>query len=352
MLEQKILNIKNTALAEINKALTKERVFDLRVKYLGRKSEFNKILKGIKDLSDEEKKKVGHLANVTKREVEGEFEKMEKLIKAKSFNHKAERIDITIPGKKIARGHLHPITKVQNEIEDIFTSMGFEIADGPEVETEWYNFDSLNIPADHPARDAWDTFWIKPRINADQNADKRGNQRMALRPHTSPVQIRYMQKNKPPFRIIVPGKCFRREATDAAHEHTFYQFEALVVGEDINVGHFKYIGEQFFSKFFKKDVKVRLRPSYFPFTEPSFEFDISCLICNGKRCKSCKDNGWLEIGGAGMVNQEVFVAAGYPRNKYQGFAWGFGLERLAMMKWKIDDIRLFESGDLRFINQF
>lgn len=351
MLEQRILNIKNTAFAEINKALSKEQIFNLRIKYLGRKSEFNEILKGIKDLTPEEKKKIGQLANITKKEIESEFVKIEKFIKTKSFDHKSERIDVTIPGNKMKRGHLHPITIVQNEIENIFTSMGFEIADGPEVETEWYNFDSLNMPANHPARDAWDTFWIKPKAK-NQKLKTKNEERVALRPHTSPVQIRYMQKNKPPLRIIVPGKCFRREATDAAHEHTFYQFEALVVGEDINVSHFKYIGEQFFSKFFKKDVKVRLRPSYFPFTEPSFEFDISCLICGGKKCKSCKGNGWLEIGGAGMVNQEVFVAAGYPRNKYQGFAWGFGLERLAMMKWKIDDIRLFESGDLRFINQF
>jgi phenylalanyl-tRNA synthetase alpha chain len=350
MLEQKILNIKNTALGEINRAFSKEQIFNLRVKYLGRKSEFNNILKNIKSLSPEEKRKIGQLANITKKEIEAEFEKAEKLIKAKSFDHKAEKIDITIPGKKMRRGHLHPITIVQNEIEDIFTSMGFEIADGPEVETEWYNFDALNIPANHPARDAWDTFWLRQKVQSPKLKVK--SERIALRPHTSPVQIRYMQKNKPPFRIIAPGKCFRREATDATHEYTFYQFEVLVVGENINVGHFKYIGEQFFSKFFKKDIKVRIRPSFFPFTEPSFEFDISCLICGGKKCKSCKGGGWLEIGGAGIVNQEVFVAAGYPRNKYQGFAWGFGLERLAMMKWKIDDIRLFESGDLRFINQF
>jgi phenylalanyl-tRNA synthetase alpha chain len=161
-----------------------------------------------------------------------------------------------------------------------------------------------------------------------------------------------MQKNKPPFRIISPGKCFRHEATDAAHEHTFYQFEALMVGDDISVGHLKFIAQQFFSRFFKKDVKVRLRPSFFPFTEPSFEFDISCTVCNGKGCPSCKNGGWLEMGGAGMVNQAVFAVSGYPRNKYQGLAWGFGLERLAMMKYKIDDIRLFHSGDLRFVRQF
>jgi phenylalanyl-tRNA synthetase alpha chain len=343
MIEQKILNIKTQALEEIKKALREKEVFDLRVKYLGRKSEFNNLLKNLKDLAIEEKKKIGPLANAVKKEIDEALTRAQKIIKSASFDHKKEKIDVTIPGNKKERGHLHPITLVQNEIEDIFTSMGFEIADGPEVETEWYNFDALNIPADHPARDAWDTFWLRQKAKGE---------RLALRPHTSPVQIRYMQKHQPPFRIIAPGKCFRNEATDATHEHTFYQFEALVVGEDINIGHFKYIGEQFFSKFFKKNIKVRLRPSFFPFTEPSFEFDISCTVCGGKGCKSCKGGGWLEVGGCGMVHQEVFAAAGYPKGKWQGFAWGFGLERLAMMKWKIDDIRLFNSGDLRFIKQF
>ena len=219
--------------------------------------------------------------------------------------------------------------------------MGFEIVEGPELETDWYNFTSLNFPFDHPARDMQDTFWVKSP-----------KEKMVLRTHTSPVQVRYMEKRKPPFRIIVPGRVYRNEATDAAHEHTLHQFEALVVGNDINVGNFKHIAKQFFSAFFGKNIDIRLRPSFFPFTEPSFEFDISCTVCGGKKCPSCKNAGWLEIGGAGMVNQNVFVSAGYPRNKYQGFAWGFGIERLAMMKYKIDDIRWFESGDLRFIKQF
>ncbi|TAK95383.1 phenylalanine--tRNA ligase subunit alpha, partial [Patescibacteria group bacterium] len=179
-----------------------------------------------------------------------------------------------------------------------------------------------------------------------------GKERLAMRTQTSAAQVKYMETHEPPFRIIVPGKCFRREATDTTHEHTFYQFEALVVGDDMNVGNLKYIAQEFFSKFFKKDIKVRLRPSYFPFTEPSFEFDISCTVCSGQGCPACRHGRWLEMGGAGMVNQSVFVAAGYPKNRYQGFAWGFGLERLAMMKYKIDDIRLFHSGDLRFIKQF
>jgi phenylalanyl-tRNA synthetase alpha chain len=350
MLEQKILSLKTLALEEIQKATTEKEGVALKVKYLGRKSELNEILKGLKDLPPEERRKIGHLANAVKDEIIDELEKTEKLIASKNFDWEKEKIDISIPGKKNKVGHLHILTQVRNEIEDIFRSMGFAIADGPEVETEFYNFDALNMPANHPARDKWDTFWLKPKIES-QTSNVR-EEKVALRPHTSPVQIRYMQKHQPPFGIIAPGKCFRCEATDMKHEHTFYQFEALMVGEDINVGNFKYIGEQFFSQFFKKDIKVRLRPSFFPFTEPSFEFDISCAVCGGKGCRTCKNAGWLEVGGAGMVNQEVFAAAGYKRNAYQGFAWGFGIERLAMMKYKINDIRLFHSGDLRFIKQF
>ncbi len=342
-MQSKIIEIKNKAIEEISEVKTKEEIFDLEKKYLGRNSEFNQILKNLKNLSEEEKKEIGKSANLAKKEIEDNLKKYERIISESNFDFQSEKIDITIPGKRKKRGHLNILSQVRNEIEDIFTGMGFEVADGPEVETEHYNFDALNIPKDHPARDEWDTFWIKPEEKLDH---------MLLRTHTSPVQIRYMEKNEPPFRIISPGKCFRREATDSTHEHTFYQFEALVVGEDVSVANFKYIGEQFFSKFFNKDIKVRLRPSFFPFVEPGFEFDISCLMCSGKGCRACKNNGWLELGGAGMVNQNVFVASGYPRNKYQGFAWGFGLERLAMMKYKISDIRLFHSGDLRFIKQF
>ncbi len=342
-MKAKILEIKAKAISEISKAKTREELFNLEKKYLGRNSNFNSILKNIKNLSEEEKREIGKLANISKIGIQNHIDKMQKILEQTSFDFAKEKIDVTIPGKKKKMGHLHILSQVRNEIEDIFTGMGFEVADGPDIETEFYNFDALNIPKDHPARDEWDTFWIKPEKKSDH---------ILLRTHTSPVQIRYMQNNKPPFRIISPGKCFRREATDSTHEHTFYQFEALVVGENINVANFKYIGERFFSTFFKKEVQVRLRPSYFPFVEPGFEFDISCLMCGGKGCRACKNAGWLEIGGAGMVNQAVFVAAGYPRNKYQGFAWGFGLERLAMMKYKINDIRLFHSGDLRFIKQF
>ena len=342
-MHRKIIDIRNEAVSEISKAKSKEELFEIEKKYLGRNSEFNQILKGIKNLSEEEKREIGKLANLAKKGIENNLEKAEKIISENSFDFEKEKIDITIPGKKKKRGHLHILSQVRNEIEDIFMGMGFEVADGPEVETEHYNFDALNIPKDHPARDMQDTFWLK------KEEDK---ERILLRTHTSPVEVRYMEKNEPPFKIISPGKCFRREATDSTHEHTFYQFEALVVSENINVGNMKYIAEQFFSKFFKKEIRVRLRPSFFPFVEPGFEFDISCTMCGGKGCSACKGNGWLEMGGCGMTNQAVFEASGYPRNKFQGFAWGFGLERLAMMKYKINDCRLFHSGDLRFIKQF
>jgi len=257
-----------------------------------------------------------------------------------------EWIDVTAPGKKMKKGHLHPLTIVQADIEDIFTAMGFEIADGPEVESEFYNFDAVNVPDDHPGRDMQDTFWISKEEGRDKGTGT------VLRTQTSSVQVRYMQTHKPPFRIIIPGRVFRQEATDASHEHTFHQFEALVVGKKVSVANFLYIAETFFSQFFGKKLNVRLRPSYFPFVEPGFEFDISCTNCQGKGCSSCKQTGWLEVGGAGMVHQNVFEAAGYEKGKYQGFAWGFGLERLAMMKYKIDDIRHFHGGDVRFTKQF
>lgn len=343
MLKEKIEKIKEDALAEIAAVESLEKAGELRIKYLGRKSEFTNILKSLKDMSGEERKTVGQLANSVKVEIENAFIEKEQELKKKSFDFAAEKIDITMPAKKIDHGHLHPLSRIQYEIEDIFTSMGFEIADGPEVETEFYNFDALNLPKDHPARDMQDTFWLK---------DEGGSEKIVMRTQTSDVQIRFMEKHTPPFRIIAPGRVFRRESTDTTHDHTFHQFEALMVGDDITVGNLKHVAQQFFSRFFKAEVEIRLRPSYFPFTEPSFEFDINCLVCGGKGCSSCKWAGWLELGGAGIVNQNVFEAVGYPRNKYQGFAWGFGLERLAMMKYKIDDVRLFHSGDLRFIKQF
>ncbi|MEA2006728.1 MAG: phenylalanine--tRNA ligase subunit alpha [Patescibacteria group bacterium] len=345
-IKKTIQTIKKEALKTVKEVKDLRSLEKARIQFLGRKSELVGILKELKNLLDEEKKTIGPLANEMKQEV-SELIKEKKHMIEQEKNLEKEWIDVTIPGQKRRLGHLHIISQVQKEIEDIFTSMGFEIADGPEIETEWYNFSALNVPADHPARDMQDTFWIKQAM--EKNGKK---ERILPRTQTSNVQIHYMEDHKPPLKIIVPGRVYRNEATDAVHEHTFNQFEVLVVGEDISVANFKHIAKTFFSAFFGTDVEIRLRPSYFPFTEPSFEFDISCTVCGGKGCKSCKHTGWLEVGGCGMVNQRVFEAAGYKRNKWQGFAWGFGIERLAMMKHKIDDIRLFASGDLRFIKQF
>jgi phenylalanyl-tRNA synthetase alpha chain len=315
-------------------------------KYLGRKSELNEVMKGLKDLSPEEKRIVGPSAQHARETLGTLFQEATKRMERDGVDWDKEWIDVTAPGERIPRGHLHPITLLENEITDIFASLGFGVGDGPELDMESNNFDALNFPKDHPARDMQDTFWVKQ--------EKHWKNTYLPRTHTSTVQVRYMRENKPPFRIIIPGRIFRNEATDASHEHTFHQFECLMVDEPgkVTVATFKYIAEVFFSRFFGKKVDIRLRPSYFPFTEPSFEFDISCVICERKGCPVCQQTGWLEIGGAGMVNQKVFESVGYKRGAYQGFAWGFGLTRLAMMKYKITDIRLFMSGDLRFLKQF
>lgn len=339
--------LEKAAKEELSMANDLESLEELKVKYLGRKSEFTTILRGLKDMSPEDKKVVGPLANRVKTEIDAGIQGKIEAIEQQE-NDQKEWIDVTLPGKKERIGVTHVISQIQKEIEDIFISMGFEIGDGPEIETEWYNFTALNVPADHPARDMQDTFWLKQK---QENAD--GNEERILpRTQLSPDQIHYMQNHKPPFRVIVPGRVYRNESTDATHEHTFHQFEALVVGKDISVANFKSIAQTFFSRFFGKELEIRLRPGYFPFTEPSFEFDISCTVCGGEGCRSCKNTGWLEVGGCGMVNQRVFENAGYKKDEWQGFAWGFGMERLAMMKYKIDDIRLFMSGDLRFVRQF
>lgn len=239
------------------------------------------------------------------------------------------------------KGHIHPLTQVIDRISEIFTSMGFEIADGPEIETEHYNFDALNIPADHPARDMWDTFWLVP-----PDAGK------LLRTHTSPVQVRYMESHTPPFRIVVPGKVYRYEATDATHEAQFHQVEGLVVGADISLAHLKGALDTFFNAFFGTNIALRLRPSFFPFVEPGVEVDISCFKCGGTGCGVCKQSGWIEVMGAGMVHPNVLRTAGVDPGVWRGFAFGMGADRLAMLKYGIDDIRLLYNGDLRLVNQF
>jgi len=320
--------LKQKALQEITEAKDLKKLEKIYRQYLGRKGELTQVLRSLKDLPEQERKEKGKLANQVKKEIEEAIKDRRKKLSVKGGQDK-KWIDVTAPGVLPSKGHFHPITLVQREIEEIFQSMGFSVVDGPEVETEYYNFDALNIPKDHPARDVWDTFWL-------EDLD------LLLRTHTSPVQARYMEKNDPPLRIIAPGRCFRHEATDASHEAQFHQVEGLMIGKNISMADFKGIIEEFFKRFFGPDVKMRIRPGYFPFVEPGFEIDI-------KR----KGKDWLEIMGAGMVHPNVSKAVGYsPAGGWQGFAFGVGLDRMAMIKYKIDDIRLFYSGDLRFLKQF
>lgn len=324
-------------LKEAKKLRQLENVFQ---KYLGKKGEITGILRSLKNLSQIKRIRIGKEANELKRIIKQKIEvKTEKIRSIEKVAKETGWIDITIPGKKPLSGHLHPLTLVKRQIEEIFQAMGFSVIDGPEIETEWYNFDALNIPKDHPSRDMWDTFWLK-------------DSKLLLRTHTSPVQIRYMEKNNPPLRIIVPGRIFRHEATDASHEINFYHVEGLIVDKETSVAHFKSIIQEFFKRFFQSDTEIRMRPSYFPFTEPSFEIDMSCSNCQGKGCSACSQTGWMEMMGAGMVHPNVLKAAGLNPKNWQGFAFGMGLDRLAMMRYKINDIRLFYGGDLRFLNQF
>ena len=300
-------------------------------KYLGRKGSIALALREIGSLSAAEKKDQAPKLQALKKEVQAHIDARSRELKSAEAegNLDSEWLDVSAPGTKVERGHIHPLTHIQNAVSEIFTSLGFEIAEGPEIESEWYNFDALNIPADHPARDMQDTFWLKPE-----------SQKMLLRTQTSPVQIRYMEKNQPPIRIISPGRVFRHEASDASHDMQFYQVEGLMVDKEISVAHFKAVINEFLSRLFGENVKIRLRPSFFPFTEPSFEVDMY------------GPKGWMEMLGAGMVHPNVFKAVGYNPKNWQGFAFGVGLDRIAMMKYKIDDIRLLYSGDLRFLKQF
>jgi len=369
---------KKEALDVISNCKNSDAVEMQRVKYLGRKDGiFTNLIKQLPELSADERRTMGPVINGAKREVEEAINKKLESLKAKSSQLKAS-IDISMPGKKISAGHLHPLTLVEKEIREIFKAMNFSVIEGPEVEKEYYNFDALNIPKNHPARDMWDTFWL--RQNESKVKSEKSKERLLLRTHTSPVQVRFMEKHKPPFQIIVPGRVFRYEATDASHETNFHQVEGLMVGKDVNLANFKFVIQEFFSRLFKKQVAIRLRPSYFPFVEPGLEVDVECVKCGtriaqpssdqgrsqgtrkrplelqavhaNENCPVCKGTGWLEIMGAGMVHPNVFEAAHYNPREYQGFAFGLGLERVAMIKYNIPDIRLFLSGDLRFIKQF
>lgn len=335
-MEKKLKDLKKRFLKEIEEAKDSSLLSDLKNKYLGRKGELARLLKEVKDLAIEEKPKVGKLANEVKQELSDVFNKTERIIKNQTSG--GLEFDPSLPGIREQVGSLHPSTIVQYEIEDIFAQMGFGVYDGPQVESEYYNFTALNTPTDHPARDSQDTFWLE--------------QGLLLRSQTSNLQVRMLEKYGAPFRGIFPGRVFRNEATDASHDHTFYQLEGLMVDKDINIGNLIAVMKSFLSAFFNTEVDVRLRPGFFPFVEPGFELDIKCLICDGKGCSVCKQSGWVELMPCGLVHPEVIRAGGLNPEEYSGFAFGLGFTRLVMMRYKIDDIRLLQSGDLRFLKQF
>jgi phenylalanyl-tRNA synthetase alpha chain len=346
MLIKQIEKLKSQAIEEIGASSDLSSLQTIAKKYLGRKKgEFTRILRRLKDLSDKERPKVGKLANQAKKDLEAALKERRKKLAVSGAPKVEKDFDITLPGAKPEFGHLHPITQVRWQAEDIFRSMGFQILEGPEVETDYYNFEALNIPKDHPARDMWDTFYLT------QNS-KLKTQNLLLRTHTSTMQVRVMEKQAPPLRVVVIGKCFRHEATDASHEHTLYQVEGFVADKEISIANLIYTLKSFLLELFGQPIETRLRPGYFPFVEPGFELDIKCLKCGGKGCPVCSGTGWVELLGCGMIHPKVFEAAGYPKDKYTGFAFGLGLDRLVMARYKIDDIRWFHSGDLRFIRQF
>ena len=340
MLEKRIGEIQADALARISTAKSDEELDAVRVEALGRKGTLAQISKEMGKLAPEERAGAGTLLNAAKQALEEAFERRKREFDQAALTQRldAEWIDLTLPAPGPRTGSLHPITQIQMEIEDLFVSLGFMVLDGPEVETEYHNFDALNIPPEHPARDSQDTFWL-----TDGNL---------LRTHTSPVQVRGMERFKPPLRMIAPGRAFRNESVDASHEHTFYQVEGMMIDRDVSVAHLLYFMKTLLTEVFRREVTVRLRPGFFPFVEPGFELDIRCLICGGSGCPVCKHSGWVELLPCGLVNPNVLRISGLDTEKWNGFAFGLGLTRLVMMRYGIDDIRLLQGGDLRFLQQF
>ena len=338
-MKDKLEALLDEALSELSNASTEDGLQELRVKYLGKKGALTGVMKGVGSLSPEERPLIGQVVNTVKGKLEEAFESRSAEIRegVKAARLAGEKLDVTLPGRRRPIGSKHPITLVTEEICSIFAALGFAVAEGPEVELDFYNFEALNLPKDHPARDMQDTFYFGESV--------------LLRTHTSPVQIRTMLQQPPPVRIIAPGTVYRCDS-DATHSPMFHQIEGLMVDKGITFGDLKGILTLFISQLFGKDIGVRLRPSFFPFTEPSAEVDIACVICRGKGCRVCKETGWLEILGAGMVDPEVYRHVGYDSELYTGFAFGMGIERIAMLKYGIADMRLLFENDLRFLKQF
>jgi phenylalanyl-tRNA synthetase alpha chain len=341
-MKERLEALKTEAVSEVENVGDSRQLNDVRVKYLGKKGLLTEVLRGMGQLAPEERPVIGQVANDVRAAIEEAIEaKQEQLDKAQLESRlKAETIDVTLPGRPVLAGAVHPLNKVIEEIEDIFLGMGYTVAEGPEVERDYYNFEALNLPKDHPARDMQDSFYITEEI--------------LMRTHTSPVQVRTMEKMKGrvPVKIICPGKVYRRDDDDATHSHIFTQIEGLVIDEHIRMSDLKGTLLQFVREMFGSQAQIRMRPSFFPFTEPSAEVDVTCVMCGVEGCRVCKHTGWLEILGSGMVHPRVLEMAGYDSEKYTGFAFGMGVERIAMLKYGIDDIRHFYTNDLRFLRQF
>lgn len=342
-MKEKLLKLKEEIVSRLEEVNNLGDLKSLESKYFSRKSELNDILKNIKDLNDDLKKDFGQFANSIKFELFKNLnEAKNKLGEGKKLK---ESVDPTLPADKADFGSIHPITQVKDEVEDLFSSIGFMVLGGPELESDYYNFTALNFKPNHPAREMQDTFFVDIK-------NKKSQYDMVMRTHTSPMQIRAMEKYGAPLKAIIPGKCFRNEATDARHEHTFYHIEGIMIDENISFAHLKGVLELVGKKLYGKNTKLRMRPKHYPFVEPGSNGEYTCFLCAGKGCRVCKYTGWLEILGCGMIHPDVLRNGGVDPEKYSGFAFGFGLDRLAMLKYNIDDTRLFNSGDLRFLKQF
>ena len=339
MLEEKINTIEAEALSAFIEAQTSKELYNLKVKYLGKQGQFSVIMREMGSLPKEERPAFGKLVNEKKVLLEETYQSKEGELRRKELSVRLdkEKLDLTLPGPERDQGSPHPISMVMNEIIDILSRIGFSVRTGPQIEKDWYNFEALNIPADHPSRDMQDTFYI----DGDH----------VLRTHTSPIQIHTLENEKPPLRILAPGSVFRCDS-DISHSPNFFQVEGMLVDKQVSMAHLKGTISYFVQEFFSKGLKTRFRPSFFPFTEPSAEVDCQCPICKGKGCRMCKQSGWVEIGGCGLIHPRVFEQCGYDPNEWQGYAWGFGVERMAIIKYGIGDIRLFSDNDIRFLQQF